>query len=86
MALDSGTLATGIVSDVLADLYDGGEGLNEAQLAGIEKIIGIIAFHVVAHIKNNAVVTVAKGIKVKTTGSASAQTGATDETGTGTIT
>lgn len=85
MGMNATTLTAAIVNDVVNELYDGGGGLSSAQIAGIEKIAGIIAVSVVNHIKDNAVVTVAKGIKVKTTGSASAQTGATDETGTGTI-
>lgn len=85
MAMNGNTLGQELTQAILADLYDGGGDLSPAQIAGIEKIAGIFAEKVVAHIQANAVVTVAAGIKVKTTGSASAQQGATDETGTGTI-
>lgn len=85
MAMNATTLKAAIVQDVLDELYGGGGDLSSAQIGGIEKIAGIFAEKVVAHIQANAVVTVAAGIKVKTTGSASAQQGATDETGTGTI-
>lgn len=44
-----------------------------------------IAQRVVAHVVANASVTVASGIPVSTTGSASAQTGTTTATGSGTI-
>lgn len=40
---------------------------------------------IVKHIQDNAQVTVAAGIAVSTAGSATAQTGATTSTGTGTI-
>lgn len=40
---------------------------------------------IVKHIQDNALVTVAAGIAVSTAGSATAQTGATTSTGTGTI-
>jgi hypothetical protein len=86
MAMNPNVLAANIVQEVLDELYDGGGGLSSSHIAGIEKIVGIIAYQVLEHIKNNAVVTVASGIKVKTAGSALAQEGATDETGTGTIT
>jgi GTP cyclohydrolase III len=86
MAMNGNTLGQELTQAILADLYDGGGDLSSAQIAGVEKISAIIAEKVVAHIQANAVVTVAAGIGVSTTGSASAQTGATDETGTGTIT
>lgn len=44
-----------------------------------------IAGAIVSHIQQNATVTVAQGIPVSTSGSASAQTGATTAAGTGTI-
>jgi hypothetical protein len=86
MAINPNVLAANIVQEVLDELYDGGGGLSSAQIAGIEKIVGIIAYQVLEHIKNNAVVTVASGIAVSTTGTAAAQTGSTTTTGTGTIT
>lgn len=54
----------------------------QEQLA---KMARRIAQVVVDHIVSNGVVTVASGIPVSTTGSASAQSGATTATGTGTI-
>ena len=41
---------------------------------------------IVDHLRDNAVVTVAAGIPVSTTGTAAAQTGATTAPGTGTLT
>jgi RNase H-fold protein (predicted Holliday junction resolvase) len=51
----------------------------------IEKLWEEIAGAIVKHIEANAVVTVAAGIPVATSGSATSQTGATTSTGTGTI-
>lgn len=51
----------------------------------IEKLWEDIAGVIVKHIEQNAVVTVAAGIPVATSGSPTAQTGATTSTGTGTI-
>jgi hypothetical protein len=45
----------------------------------------VIAETVVDHITANAVVTVASGIPVATTGTAAAQTGETTATGTGVV-
>lgn len=45
----------------------------------------VIAGEVVAHIVANAIVTVAPGIAVATTGTAAAQAGATTAPGTGTV-
>lgn len=83
--MNATTLAAAIVTEVVDELYDGGGGLSSAQIEGIEKIAGIIANKVVNHIKDNAVVTVASGIAVSTTGTAAAQMGTTTGTGTGTI-
>ena len=44
-----------------------------------------IADMIISHIQDNATITVASGIKVSTTGTASAQKGATTTTGTATI-
>jgi hypothetical protein len=44
-----------------------------------------IADAIISHISQNATITVAAGIPVSTTGSATAQTGATTSTGTATI-
>lgn len=85
MAMNATTLADDIVTDVIDELYGGGGSLTAAQISGIQTIAFIIAQRVVYHITNHAVVTVASGIPVSTTGTASAQTGATDKTGTGTI-
>ena len=51
----------------------------------IKKLWEDICGAIVEHIEQNAVVTVAAGIPVATSGSATAQTGATTSTGTGTI-
>jgi predicted KAP-like P-loop ATPase len=51
----------------------------------IKKLWEGIADSIVKHIEANAVVTVAAGIPVATSGSATSQTGATTSTGTGTI-
>ena len=51
----------------------------------IKKLWEDIGGAIVEHIEQNAVVTVAAGIPVATSGSATAQTGATTSTGTGTI-
>jgi hypothetical protein len=51
----------------------------------IKKLWEDIGGAIVEHIEANAVVTVAVGIPVATSGSATAQTGATVSTGTGTI-
>lgn len=50
-----------------------------------DDVLGKIAEAIIDEIKINGVVTVASGIAVSTTGTASAQTGATTATGTGTI-
>lgn len=57
------------------------QAIAKEQLAAIARAIAKI----VPHIQANAVVTVASGIAVSTTGTAAAQTGTTTTTGTGTI-
>lgn len=62
-----------------------------AQAARYEALDGLaddssdIAAAVVAHIQANALVTVAAGIPVATSGTPTAQTGATNAPGTGTV-
>jgi hypothetical protein len=60
---------------------------DRAQLkSDINKLWQDIAQAIVAHIQQNAVVTVQPGITVTTTGTAAAQSGATTAHGTGSIT
>jgi hypothetical protein len=60
---------------------------DQAQLKqNINKLWQDIAQAIVAHIQQNAVVTVQAGITVTTTGTAAAQAGATTASGTGAIT
>jgi len=68
----------------LANLIIAGDCSSENR-AIIENTWKSIADTIITHIQANALVTVALGIPVATTGSATAQTGATTATGTGTI-
>ena len=78
MALNAATLKTALKT---ALINDAGATDNDATDALAE----VIADAVVAHITTYAVVTVASGIPVATTGTAAAQTGTTTSTGTGTV-
>ena len=78
MAMSAATLKTALKAALIADA---GATDNTAT----DKLAEVIATTVVAHIVANAVVTVASGIAVETTGTEAAQTGATTEQGTGTI-
>jgi hypothetical protein len=78
MALSASTLKTALKT---ALIDEAGAQDNTAT----DKLAEVIANAVVDHITANAVVTVASGIPVATTGTAAAQTGATTSTGTGTI-
>lgn len=72
------------LGDEIAALVTDANAPNEMKKK-IEKLWEGIAGAIVQHIEENAVVTVAAGIPVVTSGSAMSQTGATTSTGTGTI-
>jgi hypothetical protein len=79
MALSGDILAKAIV-DAIIDPKASAEARTK-----VEDVWKKIANNIVDHIKANAVVTVAAGISVATTGSAAAQTGATTAPGSGTV-
>lgn len=79
MAMNGKTLGDKI-AELITDSNAPGEMKNK-----IKKLWEGIGGAIVEHIEQNAVVTVAAGIPVATSGSATAQTGATTSTGTGTI-
>jgi hypothetical protein len=83
MALVIATLETSI-GNILDSLkgYDGSQG--KTQQDAIDKFKTDLSVAIDAYIKS-AIVTVAAGIPVATTGSATAQTGVTTASGTGTI-
>lgn len=78
MALNAVVLKLALKAALIADAG----ALNNTAT---DKLAEVIATAVVNHLKNYAVVTVASGIPVATTGTAAAQTGATTATGTGAL-
>lgn len=72
-----------VLGDKIANIIISSDAPAE-QKAAIMKLWEAIGNEIVEHIKG-ATVTVAAGIPVSTTGSQSAQTGATTSTGTATI-
>lgn len=79
MAMNGKTLG----DEIAALITD--SGAPDEMKNKIKKLWEDIGDAIVKHIEENAVVTVAAGIPVATTGSQSAQSGATTSTGTGTI-
>lgn len=79
MAMNGKTLG-----DAIADIIISPQApaAMKEQIKAQWEAIGTV---IVSHIQANAQVTVAAGISVSTTGSPTAQTGATTSTGTGTI-
>lgn len=82
MAMNKTTLANAIVAKLKA---------RNAEITGAKEVDAKalwedIAGEIIDHIKAGAVITVAAGIPVSTTGTAAAQTGTTQATGTGTVT
>lgn len=80
MALSASTLKAEVKAAILAD-----DDISAIDGDALDGLCDAIATTVVAHITANAVVTVASGIPVATTGTAAAQTGATTAPGSGTI-
>jgi hypothetical protein len=78
MAMSSATLKAALKAALILKT---GAADNDAT----DKLAEVIAETVVDHITANAVVTVASGIPVATTGTAAAQTGETTATGTGVV-
>ena len=81
MALNPTTLSSALRVALLAN--PDVQSVDDVALTGL---CDAIAQTVVAHIVSSAIVTVAPGIAVATTGTAAAQTGATTAPGTGVIT
>jgi hypothetical protein len=79
MALSGDILAKSIV-DAIID-----PNASADAKAKVDAIWSKIAHEIVDHFKKNAEVTVAAGIAVSTTGSATAQAGATTASGSGTV-
>jgi hypothetical protein len=80
VALSASVLSSAIRAGLLGN-PDSQAVDNDALTALCDEIAGAV----VAHVTANAVVTVASGIPVATTGTAAAQTGATTAPGTGTV-
>ncbi|WP_406035276.1 hypothetical protein [Treponema saccharophilum] len=79
MAMDKGALGKAIAAKVT-------DPSAPAEMKSkIESMWTDIAGVIIAHIQQNAVVTVGAGIAVSTSGTAAAQAGATTAPGTGTI-
>lgn len=90
MALDGATLGatigTTLYNAIPADVINQMSAAQRTEtLENLQNAWKKIAGDIVNHIKTNAQVTVASGIPVSTAGSATAQTGSTTGTGTGTI-
>ena len=79
MAMNGTTLG-----DTIASIITDASASSEAQ-AQVKALWEQIGVAIISHIQSNAVVTVASGIAVTTSGSATAQTGVTTATGIGTI-
>ena len=73
-----------VLGKALADLVISPDAPAEMQTKIIKQWTDI-AEVIINHISQNATITVASGIPVSTTGSSTAQTGATTGTGTATI-
>jgi hypothetical protein len=79
MALSSDVLAEAITAAIID------ERASAESRAQVRDLWGKISKEIVGHITKNAIVTVAAGIAVTTSGSATAQTGATTSPGNGTV-